>query len=158
MRGPATRSAFWGCRACKAARDEATKEAAVRKRILTCTSQLSLGRGLTQHAQYIMPGNLISFPSHYAQQPPLSHPAFTTSGRHRSAHLDRAGRCANNNNTAAVTFALLQRRHVRRSWGFASSMMPRREDLSVVRTSREDLSRGSLNAWVGKEFYTSKGF
>mmetsp|Transcript_38945 Transcript_38945/g.119701 ORF Transcript_38945/g.119701 Transcript_38945/m.119701 type:complete len:316 (-) Transcript_38945:27-974(-) len=27
MRGPATRSAFWGCRACKAARDEATKEA-----------------------------------------------------------------------------------------------------------------------------------
>jgi len=26
MRGPATRSAFWGCRACKAARDEATKE------------------------------------------------------------------------------------------------------------------------------------
>ena len=27
MRGPATRSAFWGCRACKAARDEAAKEA-----------------------------------------------------------------------------------------------------------------------------------
>ena len=26
MRGPATRSAFWGCRACKAARDEAAKE------------------------------------------------------------------------------------------------------------------------------------
>ena len=27
MRGPATRSAFWGCRACKAARDEAAKKA-----------------------------------------------------------------------------------------------------------------------------------
>ena len=27
MRGPATRSAFWGCRACKAARDEVAKEA-----------------------------------------------------------------------------------------------------------------------------------
>ena len=27
MRGPATSSAFWGCRACKAARDEAAKEA-----------------------------------------------------------------------------------------------------------------------------------
>ena len=26
IRGPATRSAFWGCRACKAARDEAAKE------------------------------------------------------------------------------------------------------------------------------------
>ena len=27
VRGPATRSAFWGCRACKAARDEAAKKA-----------------------------------------------------------------------------------------------------------------------------------
>ena len=27
VRGPATRSAFWGCRACKAARDEAAKQA-----------------------------------------------------------------------------------------------------------------------------------
>ena len=27
MRGPATRSAFWGCRACKAARDEAAEKA-----------------------------------------------------------------------------------------------------------------------------------
>ena len=34
VRGPATRSAFWGCRACKAARDEAAKEAReVRRRI-----------------------------------------------------------------------------------------------------------------------------
>ena len=34
MRGPATRSAFWGCRACKAARDEATKEAREARRRL----------------------------------------------------------------------------------------------------------------------------
>ena len=27
VRGPATRSAFWGCRACKTARDEAAKQA-----------------------------------------------------------------------------------------------------------------------------------
>ena len=34
MRGPATRSAFWGCRACKAARDEAAKEAREARRRL----------------------------------------------------------------------------------------------------------------------------
>ena len=32
VRGPATRIAFWGCRACKAARDEAAKKACETRR------------------------------------------------------------------------------------------------------------------------------